>query len=362
MCCLPPTERFLPLARQLNGKWRFALSCTRSAQVFSQGFKLEGLSRRSDTSIELQSPVICFDNEIDLASSERLDGKKVVNFIRRLFRLSCWSHCCATGHCPYVMSRASTNLVLVQLEFFRYWQETTDYKNEVSLLPKQLDVIVASFHLPSLGPALTVFFSRRLLERSLGDAGDGLRILHPVQSSTSSLTGRPHQISRGLHQAITEVEANMPLHMKTLHILFCMVRSLRQTMNGPGLMCPSLSFLCTENRQDERSSVLLLSASPLGSGSNDLVETTDTLTMPSSRVVRNSRKACSLAIAILEDIFVFPFDHGVSGDDTAAYSPRDDRGSPGQAAVVQSVVNLNKRSSLLREAVLQRVSLPFVQT
>ena len=31
------------------------------------------------------------------------------------------------------------------------------YKNDVYLLPKQLDVLVASLHLPSFGAALTVF-------------------------------------------------------------------------------------------------------------------------------------------------------------------------------------------------------------
>ena len=52
---------------------------------------------------------------------------------------------CATGHHPFLMSCSSTNLVLVGLDLFGYWPETSAYRNEVYLLPKQLDVKVTSY-------------------------------------------------------------------------------------------------------------------------------------------------------------------------------------------------------------------------
>ena len=42
-------------------------------------------------------------------------------------------------HQNLMMSRSSTNLVSVQVDLKRYWQETTAYKYVVYLLPKQKD-------------------------------------------------------------------------------------------------------------------------------------------------------------------------------------------------------------------------------
>merc|ERR1712061_729886 len=63
---------------------------------------------------------------------------------------------CATGHPSFVMSCPFTNQVLAQLDLFKNWKETKAYKNDVYLLPKELDEKVASLHLPALGAVLTV--------------------------------------------------------------------------------------------------------------------------------------------------------------------------------------------------------------
>jgi hypothetical protein len=49
---------------------------------------------------------------------------------------------CATGHPSFVMSCSFTNQTLAQLDLLRNWKETDaskTYKNDVYLLPKQLD-------------------------------------------------------------------------------------------------------------------------------------------------------------------------------------------------------------------------------
>merc|ERR1719293_369261 len=62
---------------------------------------------------------------------------------------------CATGHPSFVMSNSFTNQVLAQLDLLKNWKETKAYKNDVYLLPKELDEKVASLHLPALGAKLT---------------------------------------------------------------------------------------------------------------------------------------------------------------------------------------------------------------
>merc|ERR1712223_112018 len=110
-----------------------------------------------------------FDNEIDMAGLEKLQGIKVENikpqvdrFIfpdghgvtvlaaGRLLNLGC-----ATGHPSFVMSCSFTNQVLAQLDLLKNWKETKAYKNDVYLLPKELDEKVARLHLPALGAQLT---------------------------------------------------------------------------------------------------------------------------------------------------------------------------------------------------------------
>jgi len=110
-----------------------------------------------------------FDNEIDMAGVEGFPGIVVENIkpqvdrfvfpdghgviilaAGRLLNLGC-----ATGHPSFVMSCSFTNQVLAQLDLLKNWKETKAYKNDVYLLPKELDEKVARLHLPSLGANLT---------------------------------------------------------------------------------------------------------------------------------------------------------------------------------------------------------------
>merc|ERR1711920_384640 len=62
---------------------------------------------------------------------------------------------CATGHPSFVMSCSFTNQTLAQLELWKE-RDSGKYKNDVYLLPKELDEKVARLHLPALGAELTV--------------------------------------------------------------------------------------------------------------------------------------------------------------------------------------------------------------
>ncbi len=76
------------------------------------------------------------------------DGKRIILLAEgRLVNLGC-----ATGHPSFVMSASFTNQVLAQMEL---WQNSAEYKNEVYVLPKNLDEKVASLHLSKLGVELT---------------------------------------------------------------------------------------------------------------------------------------------------------------------------------------------------------------
>merc|ERR1712228_474281 len=111
-----------------------------------------------------------FDNEIDMAGLEKFPGMKVENIKPQVDRfvfpdghgviiLASGRLCnlgCATGHPSFVMSCSFTNQVLAQLDILKNWKETKAYKNEVYLLPKELDEKVARLHLPALGAELTV--------------------------------------------------------------------------------------------------------------------------------------------------------------------------------------------------------------
>merc|ERR1712124_112850 len=110
-----------------------------------------------------------FDNEIDMAGLEGFKGIRVENikpqvdrFVfpdgngiivlasGRLLNLGC-----ATGHPSFVMSCSFTNQTLAQLDLLKNWKETKAYKNDVYLLPKDLDEKVARLHLPALGAEMT---------------------------------------------------------------------------------------------------------------------------------------------------------------------------------------------------------------
>merc|ERR1712228_814398 len=63
---------------------------------------------------------------------------------------------CATGHPSFVMSCSFTNQTLAQIDIKENFEKKKGYKNEVYLLPKELDEKVARLHLPALGAELTI--------------------------------------------------------------------------------------------------------------------------------------------------------------------------------------------------------------
>ncbi len=104
-----------------------------------------------------------FDNEIDVASLKNYQwenikpqvdhitlpsGHKIILLAEgRLVNLGC-----ATGHPSFVMSNSFTNQVLAQIELF---SKGDQYSNQVYVLPKHLDEMVARLHLDKIGANLT---------------------------------------------------------------------------------------------------------------------------------------------------------------------------------------------------------------
>jgi adenosylhomocysteinase len=111
-----------------------------------------------------------FDNEVDMAGLEGFAGIKVENIKPQVDRFEfpdghgiivlasgrLLNLGCATGHPSFVMSCSFTNQTLAQLDLLKNWKETKKYKNDVYLLPKELDEKVARLHLGALGAELTV--------------------------------------------------------------------------------------------------------------------------------------------------------------------------------------------------------------
>ncbi|MCA3236711.1 MAG: adenosylhomocysteinase [Curvibacter sp.] len=105
-----------------------------------------------------------FDNEIDVASLERLqwdeikpqvdhvifpDGKKITLLAKgRLVNLGC-----ATGHPSFVMSSSFANQTIAQIEL--YTKPEQYQAGKVYVLPKHLDEKVARLHLKKVGAMLT---------------------------------------------------------------------------------------------------------------------------------------------------------------------------------------------------------------
>lgn len=78
-----------------------------------------------------------------------VDGKDIIILAEgRLVNLGC-----ATGHPSFVMSASFTNQTLAQIEL---WNNASNYKNEVFVLPKHLDEKVARLHLGKIGVKLDV--------------------------------------------------------------------------------------------------------------------------------------------------------------------------------------------------------------
>ena len=104
-----------------------------------------------------------FDNEIDVASLRQYNwenikpqvdhitlpsGNQIILLAEgRLVNLGC-----GTGHPSFVMSNSFTNQVLAQIELFT---KGSQYTNQVHVLPKHLDEMVARLHLDRIGVKLT---------------------------------------------------------------------------------------------------------------------------------------------------------------------------------------------------------------
>jgi adenosylhomocysteinase len=107
-----------------------------------------------------------FDNEIDMAGLERVEGIRKINIKPqvdewafpdghtiivlsegRLLNLGN-----ATGHPSFVMSNSFSNQTIAQIELFT---KNDDYARQVYVLPKHLDEKVARLHLDALGVRLT---------------------------------------------------------------------------------------------------------------------------------------------------------------------------------------------------------------
>ncbi len=107
-----------------------------------------------------------FDNEIDMAGLEKVDGVRKINIKPqvdewvfadghaiivlsegRLLNLGN-----ATGHPSFVMSNSFTNQTIAQIELFT---KNDEYEKKVYVLPKHLDEKVARLHLDALGVSLT---------------------------------------------------------------------------------------------------------------------------------------------------------------------------------------------------------------
>jgi adenosylhomocysteinase len=113
-----------------------------------------------------------FDNEIDVAGLENVDGIERINIKPqvdewkfadghsiimlsegRLLNLGN-----ATGHPSFVMSNSFTNQTIAQIELFT---KNDEYEKRVYVLPKHLDEKVARLHLDALGVKLTELSSEQ---------------------------------------------------------------------------------------------------------------------------------------------------------------------------------------------------------
>ncbi|GAB3616007.1 adenosylhomocysteinase [Okibacterium endophyticum] len=107
-----------------------------------------------------------FDNEVDMAGLESLDGAERIEIKPQVheWRLPTGRSILvlsegrlmnlgnATGHPSFVMSNSFTNQVLAQIELYAH---TENYPVDVYVLPKHLDEKVARLHLDALGVELT---------------------------------------------------------------------------------------------------------------------------------------------------------------------------------------------------------------
>jgi len=82
------------------------------------------------------------------------DGKRIILLAEgRLVNLGC-----GTGHPSFVMSNSFCNQTLAQIELFK---KSSNYENQVYVLPKSLDEKVAKLHLEKIGAKLTKLTSEQ---------------------------------------------------------------------------------------------------------------------------------------------------------------------------------------------------------
>ncbi|MCU1415492.1 MAG: adenosylhomocysteinase [Microbacteriaceae bacterium] len=123
-----------------------------------------------------------FDNEIDIAGLEALEGAVKVEIKPQVheWRLSSGRSVLvlsegrlmnlgnATGHPSFVMSNSFSNQVLAQIELFAHGD---NYDIAVHVLPKHLDEKVARLHLDALGVKLTVLTDEQAAYLGVNRAG-----------------------------------------------------------------------------------------------------------------------------------------------------------------------------------------------
>jgi len=126
-----------------------------------------------------------FDNEIDMAGLEGFPGIKCENIKPQVDRFEfpdghgvivlasgrLLNLGCATGHPSFVMSCSFTNQALAQIDLNKNFIGAKAYKNDVYLLPKELDEKVAKLHLPALGANLTVLSKTQAEYINVGENG-----------------------------------------------------------------------------------------------------------------------------------------------------------------------------------------------
>jgi adenosylhomocysteinase len=126
-----------------------------------------------------------FDNEIDMAGLEGFPGIKCENIKPQVDRFEfpdghgvivlasgrLLNLGCATGHPSFVMSCSFTNQALAQIDLHNNFIGAKAYKNDVYLLPKELDEKVAKLHLPALGANLTVLSKTQAEYINVGENG-----------------------------------------------------------------------------------------------------------------------------------------------------------------------------------------------
>ncbi|MFM8928754.1 MAG: adenosylhomocysteinase [Betaproteobacteria bacterium] len=138
------------------------------ADIFVSATGNKNVIRYEHMAVMKDEAIVCnighFDNEIDVASLERLqwdeikpqvdhvvfpDGKKITLLAKgRLVNLGC-----ATGHPSFVMSSSFANQTIAQIELFTKKERYESGK--VYVLPKHLDEKVARLHLKKVGAMLT---------------------------------------------------------------------------------------------------------------------------------------------------------------------------------------------------------------